>query len=135
MNKNAYRSSHGFTLIETLMSIGLIVVMISFLVSVFPTARKGLQLSENHMNAAFLGRSVIDGVRAAGFDSAASSTGSVAFTGTDNGAPFSQTINYAVTVTSVDTDQKQVVITLSWHEAMGDKQIVVETLMVKPQGG
>jgi len=69
----------GFTLIEVMVTLFLIVVMIISIFSVFPQTRKGLAHSEARVNAAILGRSILDNQRSLGFDFLTSLTGTTTY--------------------------------------------------------
>lgn len=122
----------AFSLVETIMALLILVIIFVFVFSVFSTTRKGLQLSENHMNAAFIGRTLIDEIRRGGFDGAVARTGETTLKGMNDGNPFAQTFHTSVFVESTDADRKLVWVDVAWREATGDKRITVETILVKP---
>ncbi|MCL5037090.1 MAG: prepilin-type N-terminal cleavage/methylation domain-containing protein [Chloroflexi bacterium] len=124
----------GFTLVESLVAIALLLLTLTIIFSLFTTTKKGLQLSESHVDAAFLGKTLLDDARKAGFGSVLPSTGSMTFSGTNNGAPFTRIINYGVTVQTLDTDKKLVTATMTWKESNAGKKVVLETIMVDPAG-
>ena len=121
----------AFSLIESIVALSLILVVMIFVFNVFVITRKGIQLSENHANASTLGRSLLDEVRRAGFDKAVTTSGSQVFAGSSDGNAFSQTVNWTRNVQDVDTNKKIVWVVVSWHEASGDKQVVIETVIQK----
>lgn len=122
----------GFTLMEVLVAVFVLTIFIVVVFNIFPVTRHALQLSENHVNAVFLGKSLLEDARTAGFGSIAPISGSRTFGGTDNGNPFTRTINYTVSMQALGVDKKRVWVTLSWHEFTGDRQIVLETTIVDP---
>lgn len=122
----------GFTLLEVLVAVFILVIFLVVVFNIFPVTRHALQLSENHLNAAFLGQSLLEEARTAGFSSIVPISGSRTFSGTDNGNPFTQTINYSVSLQSLDIDKKRVWAMLLWREFTGSKQIVLETTIVDP---
>jgi len=122
---------HGFSLVEALVAMALISFMVLSIFTVFPQARKGLALSENRLNAAYIGRSILDDQRSRDYDALAASTGSLALSGTNNNAPFSQQYNYAVNVNAVGTHKKHVWVVVSWKDKGGDRQVTMETIVVK----
>jgi len=125
------RTRQGFSLVETIIAMALTIMVIAILFEVFPMTRRGLQLSENHVNAAFLGRSLLDEVRATGFTAITPREGSISFSGTDNGAVFDQNIDYRIEVQALDTDKKLVWATMNWQESSGAKQLVLETILTR----
>lgn len=127
------RKHRGFSMIESLIAIALVLITGFALISLIPTARKGLQLSENRVNAAYLGRSMLDKTQSPGFANIVPLSGIFEYKGVNNGAPFSQVFNYMTQVQSVDTDKKQIWATVTWKEATGDKQMVIETIVVDPK--
>lgn len=122
----------GFSMVEAVVSLFLIIIAAFVLLKVFPASRKGLQLSENHVNAAYIGRGLLDDVRRKGFDAAVPSSGTVDYKGLDNGAPFSQSFNYSVNVQADGTTKKFVWVDMTWKEATGSKKITLETIIIKP---
>jgi prepilin-type N-terminal cleavage/methylation domain-containing protein len=123
--------NRGFTLIEVMVTLFLIVVMIISIFSIFPQTRKGLAHAEARVNAAILGRSILDNQRSLGYDFLTSLTGTTTYNGLNNGAPFTQIYNYQVDIQNVDTDKKQVWVTISWKDQSGSSQLTLETLVVK----
>ena len=121
----------GFTLVEALVSLGLLVLMVIVLVGIFPAVRGGLQLSEDHLNAASIARSLMEDLRQDGFGGIVGGSGSRNLTGTKNGAPFSRTFNYTVNVQNLAEDKKLLWIVLNWQENGKSKQMVDETIVVK----
>lgn len=123
----------GFTLVETLVAMSLIFIMLVFIITLFTTVRKGFHLSENHVNAAFLGRTLLSDAQKTAFPSIISSFGTKTFTGIDNNAPFSQKINYNLNVQTLDTDKKIVTAIMTWNESTGSKRVILETVIVNPE--
>ena len=50
----------GFTLVESLVALALILLTIIIVFSLFTSTRKGLQLSESHVDAAFSGKTLLN---------------------------------------------------------------------------
>lgn len=125
---------NGFTLVESLVALALILLTIIIVFSLFTSTKKGLHLSESHVDAAFSGKTLLDDARKAGFSAVAPSTGSMTFSGINNGAPYSNIIDYSVTVQTLDTDKKLITATMTWKESNADKKVVLETIMVDPAG-
>lgn len=121
----------GFTYIEAMVSIFLLVLLLIAVFSIFTNTRGAVQLSENHVNAAYWGSSLMNDLARGGFDNIGNSSGSFDFKGTDNGATFIQTVDYNINVVTLDTDKKQVWINLTWQEHSGNKQVVVESIFSK----
>lgn len=128
-------TNKGFSFIEALISLFILFLLVAFIIGVFPTIRKALQLSENHTYASYIGTSLLDDLRRNGFTNASSYSGSVNLSGLKNGNPFLQTINYSVNVQQPDTDKKSATATMSWRESTGNKQIILETILTNPGGG
>ncbi len=121
----------GFSLIEVMVTFSLIVLMIISIFSVFPQSRKGLAHAEARANAAYLGRSLLDNQRSLGFDYLTSLTGATTYIGQNNGALFTQIYTYQVNLQNIDTDKKQLWVTVSWNDQSGSCQLTLETLVVK----
>lgn len=121
----------GFSLIESLISLFLLLFSLLFLFGVFSSLRRGEQLSEDRVNASMVGRSLLSGAAKGGFDAIAASSGVYTLNGTNDGKPFSAAFNYMINVQSVDTDKKLVWVTLTWNEKSGQKNVTLETLFAK----
>lgn len=125
--------SKAYTLLEVLVAVFVLVIFIVVVFDIFPVTRRALALSENHLNAAFLGNSLLEQARTAGFNNIAPTSGSRTFSGTDNGNAWTQTIQYNVEVQSLSADKKRIWATMTWHDFTGDKQVVLETTIVDPK--
>jgi len=121
----------GFSLVEALISIFLLILLLVFVLDVFPAVQRGLQLSENYVNAALLGHSLLEEVRSLDFDGIIPVSGSKTYTGTRYNRPFSLTMNYQIEVTTLDANRKQVWATVTWPEKTGEKQVIMETIIVQ----
>ena len=125
------RFSNAFSLIEACVAVAIVLVIWLTEFSVFSSVRQGLSLTENHFNAAVIGKNIIDEINGTSFDNIAASTGTKTITGTDNGAPFYRTISYAVNVEVLSVNKKRVWAVMSWRESSGNKQVVLETLVIR----
>lgn len=123
--------SGGFTLVEAFVSVAIILVLWLTEFSVFSSVRHGLSLTENHFNAAVIGKSLLDEISGTSFDNIVASSGTKTITGTDNGAPFYRTISYAVNVGTLSANKKRVWVVMTWRESSGNKQVVLETLVAR----
>lgn len=121
----------GFSILEAVVALGLIVMAALILVQVFPSSRKGLQLSESHVHASYAARSLLDEARRAGFDSVAPRGGDFTQQGIIDGAATTQAFLYSVDVANLDGERKLVWATVTWREATGSKKVVLETLLTK----
>ncbi|MGV8121365.1 MAG: prepilin-type N-terminal cleavage/methylation domain-containing protein [Candidatus Xenobiia bacterium LiM19] len=121
----------GFSLIESLISLFLLLFSLLFLFGVFSSLRRGEQLSENRVNASMAGKSLLSGAARGGFDAIAASSGVYTLNGTNDGKPFSAAYSYTLNVQSVDTDKKLVWVTLTWDEKSGRKNVTLETIYTK----
>lgn len=127
------KKQRGFSMVEALISIALILIAGFALIKLIPAAKMGLKLSENHVYAAYLGRSLINEAQMAGFNNIAPVTGTVEYKGVNDGAPFSQVFSYKTELQTTDTDKKYLWATITWHETTGDKKVVLETIVVNPK--
>lgn len=121
----------GFSLVEAIVALFLVIITAIVLLNIFPASRKGLQLSENRVSAASLGSSILEDARKKKFDNISTSTGSFEYKGTDNGSPFSQNFNYKLNVQLVNPDTKLLWVDVTWTEATGSKKATVETIRTK----
>jgi len=117
--------------VETIVALCVLLLVVVIVLSVFSTARRGVQLSENHVNAALLGRSLLEDARRGGFDRAVPGTGTTTLAGLNNGSSFSQAFHYSTSVQALGAGKKLVWVDVTWHEATGDKKVTLETLLVK----
>lgn len=123
--------SGGFTLVEACVSVSIVLVLWLTEFSVFSSVRQGLSLTENHFNAAVIGKSLLDEINGTNFDNIVASTGTKTITGMNNGAPFYRTISYVVNVATLTVNKKRVWVVMSWRESSGNKQVVLETLVIR----
>lgn len=126
------KKKQAFTLVEALISLGLLILLIIIIVGVFPSIKKGIQLSESSAHAASLARNVLENLRQDGFDALSNQSGSRTVSGIKNGAPFTRTFDYTVNVQNQAGNKKLVWVTVSWQEAGGKaRQLIDETIVVK----
>ena len=76
----------GFSLIESLISLFLLLFSLLFLFGVFSSLSVA-QLSEDRVNASMVGRSLLSGAAKGGFDAIAASSGVYTLNGTNDGSP------------------------------------------------
>jgi type II secretory pathway pseudopilin PulG len=126
--------NRGFTLVETIISFALILMTAFVVLNVLPSGRRGLQLSENHMNAAYIARSALDETRRMDFLKIAPISGSYVFSGVNNNAATTQAFIYNTDMTDLQKDKKLVWATVSWKEGTGNKTITLETIIFNRNG-
>jgi type II secretory pathway pseudopilin PulG len=149
------KTRRGFTLVEALVSIALIIITFTMIAGMFPTLKKGMDLSENRANAALLGRCILNELKSRGFDNIIS-TSNVQYTffGIDNTKDRGSTSTYAQTyalktIYNVDvvylddnnaivagpTDKKRVGVTIQWDErhvaVRTTKKVKLETVFTR----
>lgn len=124
-------SSRGFTAIETILSVVLIGLVVTFLATVIPGAYAGMAHSEDRGNAAWIGWSVLDAARAADFDTLASARGTRTVTGTRDGLNHTREFSYDLQVETVRTGLKRLWVTVEWDGSSGRKSVVLETLVAE----
>jgi hypothetical protein len=107
-------------------------MVMTFVLNIFITARRGVDLSENHVNAALTARSILDDIRRGGFAEASPGEGKVTFSGLSEGKTFSQDMKYTTSLQELDTNRKLIWVEVTWSEATGDKRVVLETIMTEP---
>jgi len=122
------KRQRGFSLVESLISLFILVFAILFLLGVFSTLRRGEKLSEDRVSASMVGRALLAGAARGGFSAIAASSGIYTLNGTDDGKPFSMAYNYTVNVQNVDADKKLVWVTLTWNDKSGGKNVTLETV-------
>jgi len=121
----------AFSLIEALVAIFIIVILLIAVMNVFPAVHKGLQLSENHMSAAVLGRSLLEQARNTYIDEIKAYSGSQTITGLKNGNSFTLKMDYNLSVKElVKGQKKEVWATVNWNEAGRKKQVILETIII-----
>lgn len=124
----------GFTLVETLVAIFLVVVLIGAVFSIFSSTRKGLSLSENHTNATMVGRSVLNELYNSGYANITSAPRkTVSLSGYNNGNRSAMNYDYTVDVQEDTTlHNKDVSVTVTWPESAvpgrQSKRVIVETV-------
>lgn len=119
----------GTTLVEVLVALFVLCLLFTLVFAVFPPAKEGLYIAEINANAAFLGESLLEQARSAGFSGVVPSSGSQTFSGLDNGLSFTETVNYTVGVQSVNAGEKEVWAVMTWSEPSGSRQMILETIL------
>jgi len=121
----------AFSLIEALVAIFIIVILLIAVMNVFPAVYKGLQLSENRMSAATLGRSLLEQARNTYIDDIKAYSGSQTVTGLKNGKTFTLKMDYNLSVKElVKGQKKQVRATVKWNDEGRNKQVILETIII-----
>jgi len=130
--RNPWRGrSRGVSLVEALVCLGLIALAATVLVRILPTARQGMTLSEHHLDAAFLGRTLLEQARSQGFEGVAPGQGRLTQAETRDRVESVQEFLYSLEVASPASDRKHVWITMRWREPGGQKSLVMETLLTR----
>jgi hypothetical protein len=125
--KGKKEKQFGFTIVEVIVAFALIFVVMGLIYGVFPQVLKALLLSENHANAAYIGRSLLEDETRIGFDNIVPLPEvSTTLLGLNEGRTRSQVYNYTVSVQSVNTDKKMVWATVSWKEFGKTRQVIIE---------
>ncbi len=121
----------AFSLIEALVAIFIIVILLIAVMNVFPAVYKGLQLSENHISAATLGRSLLEQARNTYIDDIKAYSGSQTVTGLKNGKTFTMKMDYTLSVKELVRGQKkQVWTTVNWNDGGRSNQVILETIII-----
>ncbi len=118
----------GFSLVEAIVALFLVIITAIVLLNIFPASRKGLQLSENRLSATALGSNILEDAGAKKFDDINELKGNFEYKGADNDAPFSQRFDYKLNVESINEDLKRLWVEVTWTEATGSKKAIVETV-------
>jgi len=121
----------GVSLVEALVCLGLIALSATVLVRILPSARQGMALSEHHLDAAFLGRTLLEQARSQGFEGVAPGQGRLTQAETRDRVESVQEFLYSLEVASPASDRKHVWITMRWREPGGQKSLVMETLLTR----
>lgn len=119
----------GVSLVEALVCLGLIALSATVLVRILPSARQGMALSEHHLDAAFLGRGLLEQARSRGFAGVSPGQGRLTQSGTKDRAATIQEFLYTLEVASPASGRKHVWVTLNWREPGGQRSLVLETLL------
>ncbi|GEM_PF-3092813 len=125
------RRPPGISLVEALVSLGLIALSATVLVRILPSARQGMTLSEHHLDAAFLGRSLLEQARSQGFDGVSPGQGRLTQAETRDQVESVQEFLYALEVAAPAPDRKYVWVTVNWREPGGPKSLVMETILTE----
>ena len=119
----------GVSLVEALVCLGLIALSATVLVRILPSARQGMALSEHHLDAAFLGRSLLEQARSQGFGGVSPGQGSLVQREVRDRVESLQEFLYSLEVASPGANRKQVWVTVRWREPGGQKSLVMETIL------
>jgi prepilin-type N-terminal cleavage/methylation domain-containing protein len=121
--------NQGFTLLEVLITIGILVVMLAFFASSFSISRL-IKIQRHRDVAARVVSQKIESLRADGFDNVGSST---VFTDTQLGIFSSSTAS--TTVSYYNSSIKQVTVGVYWVESSSTNLYVGATTLVGRSGG
>lgn len=126
------RKQRGFTLIESMVAVVLLVLLIGFIFTIFISTRRGLNLSENHTTATMLARSILNGLYGSGYDNIYSvSEETYSIYGINNGEFWEMKYKYSVQVLK-DTPPncKTVWVNVKWDKpnTVKQDQVIVETI-------
>ena len=121
----------GISLIEALVCLGLIALAATVLVRILPSARQGTISYEHHLDAAFLGRTLLEQARSQGFEEVSPREGKLVQTEVRDQVESLQEFLYSLEVTSPAPSQKNVWVTVSWREPNGQKSLVIETILTE----
>jgi len=125
------KKNNGFSLIECLVAIFVIAVIILFVSNVFPYLYRGFQLSENHMYAAYLGRSLLEVARSSYFNTITPYSGNYICSGIKNSDSFSLKMDYSVGVDNIVPNEKKLVwVNIQWKEQGVKKNVTLETIII-----
>ncbi|MBI3928644.1 MAG: prepilin-type N-terminal cleavage/methylation domain-containing protein [Armatimonadetes bacterium] len=119
----------GFTLVEVLVSMALIVLVLVFSVRLFPLLNRGVQLSATHSQAAALGQSLLERERNRPFDAIAPYRGSHGLSSVRDGNEAIVKLEYSVDTTVLEPNCRRVWVELEWSETGGRKKVVLETIL------
>ena len=151
------RKKRGFTLIESLVALVLLVLVIGFIFTIFTSTRQGMKLSENHANAAMIGKSKLNELSAMVYETGMmyavgavnktgiemldlydNRTGSVFFEGYSNDRISMMRFEYQIDIDTINSsiyqDQRSAGVTVRWADKAPskqgqDKSLIVETIM------
>ena len=140
---NANRKKHkGFTLIETLISIYLVMLAAGIFVALLPSAAATEKMVGYHEQAASLVQHKIDQLRGVGYGrltytellnagviDTTPTTSPYTFNATDSLSTYLQHPTSTITVSDLTSDTKQVIVTITWtgssyHQATGNLRAV-----------
>lgn len=131
MSKLKIKSRKGFSLIETLIAMYLLLICVFFIISVFPASTLTNKAMENLILASTLARNKLEGLRTMNFDSILSFSGTSIYSGVKNGVNYAQDFSYNITVSSLNSNLKDILITVTWEEAKMNKTFKLESLQVR----
>ncbi len=124
------RNKRGFTIIESLVAIFIALVLTVVVFGNFTNTRRGLSHSENAVNAAIVGKNVLNEARQVGFSDVSELTGSQTVTGAESNRPSYRQYEYHLNVEEINPEKKRLWVDVTWSESGQPRRLVVETLMV-----
>lgn len=119
----------GVSLVEAVVCLALIALSAVVLLRILPSSRQGMTLSEHHLEAAYLGRGLLEQARSQGFAGVTPVQGRLTLSGTRDRAKTLQEFLYSLEVASPGSDRRQVWVTVRWREPGGQRSLVMETLL------
>lgn len=124
----------GYSLMEVLVCFFLLALLILFVMSIYPFSIKQIKFTENIEIAANLANDINDNMSHSSYDSYLGG-GQYTHTANRDGISYSQLFNWSTSVSTVGTNLKDILITVTWNEPGGTKTRVYETMIFKLNQG
>ena len=137
--KNISKISRAFTLVETLIAIGVFGIGVLAIVSFYAYSSKTVQLARQITIATNLDQSLIEAELALPYDSLIATQGIKEAYSTDTNSPYRDyqkkiTINYIdanLNISATDLGLKKIDCFIYWQSGLGEKSIALSTIATK----
>lgn len=129
MSSRVSRTRRGLTLIEVIVALALFVIATLAMMSIWPVQARAVDLARNVLTATEIGERELEAVLAPGFPQVVNRSGSQTVMASVDGNPATATFTYTLTVTSVSTFLKDVIVRVEWTEGGVKHEVALETLV------
>jgi len=128
---NSTSGKKGFTLVETLGSLMLILLLLLFIFSVYPQAHVAMKQVEHLEVATAIGNKILEDNINKKFSEIQSETGVQVHTAIQKSKTISTVYKYNLSVSSVNDKLKNLTLVISWQDRGQTRTLTLQTLVFK----
>lgn len=122
----------GFTLLEVIVALVLVLMSFLFIMSIFPLGSKALRVAENRQIAEILAKGKISELLHKDFaDISSSYNNSFTYSAYSNGTSYIQSFIYDVNVSYLNLSLKNILIEVRWNQMQVQKNLYMGTMVVE----
>lgn len=128
---NSISKIRGFSLVETLGSLILVLLLVVFVFSVYPQASLAIKQVEHLEVATAIGNKILEGRINKKFSDIQSETGTQIHTAVQKNNTVTTAYDYNLSVTSINAKLKNLTLTISWQDRGQTRTLTLQTLVFK----